>query len=1652
MSQGARFTIERELGHGGEGRVFAVRDAARAGAVVALKEAHGSFGQALTREFERLATLKHRHLAEVFEYFASSPLGGPHAAYTQAFVPGDDLYRTLRLHPELAEALVGQLLAALAQLHAAGLVHLDLKPDNVLVELDASSTDAPREPRARLVDFGVAARVGTWPDSVRGSRSYVAPEVMAGGVVAPGADLFGLGVCLAEVALGSLARARELAEREPAARLEALRAAGLSAALAELTSALIEPDAARRPRTAFEAARLFSGTRQHALELVTPASATGLARSGGLVARDAERELVLSATAQGRVIGIAGPPASGRTALLEGALREAQLRGVAAEAWPLSDAAATTAGFALAIARLAPGADVSNLEPVAPDASSPERWTAALDAAARDTLAALTRAPRHGAAALFVRHPESAPAPVRAFLTAARAFEGPLPLALVVGLEGPGRAGDVTLGPVGIDAVRAFVASRFGVGVGADDGLVSALAAASGGLLGHLEALLELLIARGALRLSGQGWAFVGDASALALPPDRREAIAGRIALCAPLEREVLAAIASLCTWPRTLSARVVELAVDGRAAEAIDDLVAAGLVRRDVAGELALGHAALAELVPVARFDDATRRRLLACDALPELTRARLEGGEGGVARALMRARAELAALRPEEAELACRTALELARRDRLSDASELVIEALSLRADVADRLGPREAQLEALGELLTRLPERDARRIPIEARRFWTLTRIGDPSFESDGERLVVRAKAVGQSRVAAEVAVHLAIVASQRGDQDRAERILREAREGLAQTPETLALRARIANNLGNVFAYRGAHAPASESYAEALRMKREEGDPVGQRIALGNLALMSLALGQPARAIEDLVKSLTLARQTGHRRGEAWSLLTLAEVGLEGASPRYARRRAEAAAAIAQGLGDQLVEGDARTTLAEALWQLGEIELARGEAERGRALAEAARNRWTSARATLIGLLARYRGARPDEREAIAEAVGRLAIGDGDAAGADATTRLMARRHAAEHALLCGDTPGALALVGHAEGAPRGGIRWFELLHTRLRVHRAVASPEADAIAARAGAEVARWLDAWPEAPLADGVDDAALTEGPCRHRLDAHAIVASLLDAGHRCDTRGGSVDVPADVTGGVVLSEAATALASLAVGELDRVIAQQLVGVVRRLEAERAFLVRERGPSDVSIVEARDADGEAIGEARKRLPEVVVEAALRGEPWRAPGPEGKGAIAVVPWRVPLGDGQVRGALVLQNRFSAGAFADAASLAAAVAELALPLRLRTLEGALAEAQAQVDKVQSEASAAIARTTEEIRSLRKELESTREQLGPARDYPEIVFTSPAMKRMLRQVDRVVATDLPVHIHGESGTGKELVARAIHQLGARAKGPFVPQNCTAIPPTLFESELFGHERGAFTGAMRSTEGLFRRAHGGTLFLDEIGDLPLELQAKLLRVLETGEVRPVGANRSVSVDVRIVSATHRDLIDLIRKGTFREDLYYRLNVIRIDVPPLRERPEDIPVLVRHFIARRTPRGEPEPTVDDAAMRALVRFGWPGNVRQLENEIARATLLAEGGVVTPRDLSPDVAAARGREASAPGGAKEGATGGATLASLGLAAGTLKDRVDRLEALALEAALREAQGNKSEVARVLGLSRAGLNLKLKRLGLWDNVD
>jgi transcriptional regulator with PAS, ATPase and Fis domain len=299
--------------------------------------------------------------------------------------------------------------------------------------------------------------------------------------------------------------------------------------------------------------------------------------------------------------------------------------------------------------------------------------------------------------------------------------------------------------------------------------------------------------------------------------------------------------------------------------------------------------------------------------------------------------------------------------------------------------------------------------------------------------------------------------------------------------------------------------------------------------------------------------------------------------------------------------------------------------------------------------------------------------------------------------------------------------------------------------------------------------------------------------------------------------------------------------------------------------------------------------------------------------------------------------------------------------------------------------------------------------------------ILAESHAMRHVMALIDRAAVCDTPILLIGESGTGKELLARALHKKSPRASGPFVAVNCSAIPETLLESELFGHRRGAFTDARDDQRGLFQAAHRGTVFLDEIGDMAPLLQGKLLRVLQEKEVHPLGASAPVPVDVRIVTATHRDLTVLAAEGRFRHDLLYRINVIEVRVPPLRERPDDLAPLVRHLLDKHGAKlGKPGRTLSTAAVEVLRRHTWPGNVREVENVIERALVLGTGTVINVEDL-PD----RLKDTPPPNG--DGAVGW---------------RLADIEREHIVRALRAMSGNKAAAARVLGLNRKTLYRKL----------
>ncbi|MES2095131.1 MAG: sigma-54 dependent transcriptional regulator [Pseudomonadota bacterium] len=455
--------------------------------------------------------------------------------------------------------------------------------------------------------------------------------------------------------------------------------------------------------------------------------------------------------------------------------------------------------------------------------------------------------------------------------------------------------------------------------------------------------------------------------------------------------------------------------------------------------------------------------------------------------------------------------------------------------------------------------------------------------------------------------------------------------------------------------------------------------------------------------------------------------------------------------------------------------------------------------------------------------------------------------------------------------------------------------------------------------------------------------------------------------------------------------------------------------------------------------------AQRRL----VSAIAARRDWRSVfAPDGETAIAMLGTQ----DGMQLDAILLD---SWGPEADAEAL---IAELRarrpqLPILMLTANGSVAQAVAAMragatdflvkpfaaDRLLAALESAVAD------SASGELRPLTEKIPALLGFDEIVGASPDFRAALAIAAKAARARVPVLIEGESGVGKEVVAEAIHAASPRGKKPMVAINCGAIPANLVESELFGHEKGAFTGAFERKIGRFQDADGGTLFLDEIGEMPLEAQVKLLRVLQSGEIHPVGARHAREVDVRVIAATNKKLIEEVEAGRFREDLYYRLNVVQVTIPPLRERIADIPALARHLLARIADQPGLRPLgITDDALELLGRYVWPGNVRQLQNALFRAAVLCDGDALTLSDFPQIAALGSGRVASPVG--QMATSGGVTLFRPD---GNLRP-LEEIEADVIRLAIGHYRGRMTEVARRLGIGRSTLYRKLGELGI-DNA-
>jgi Nif-specific regulatory protein len=487
------------------------------------------------------------------------------------------------------------------------------------------------------------------------------------------------------------------------------------------------------------------------------------------------------------------------------------------------------------------------------------------------------------------------------------------------------------------------------------------------------------------------------------------------------------------------------------------------------------------------------------------------------------------------------------------------------------------------------------------------------------------------------------------------------------------------------------------------------------------------------------------------------------------------------------------------------------------------------------------------------------------------------------------------------------------------------------------------------------------------------------------------------------------------------------VGRVQDLLDQILVSAIEISSADRAYLLQQSDEGTLSIVASRGFDGnpgdpEDLAEISHTILERVLEQgktlyvsdAMNNPDFRSQRSVRElslRTVVAVPLSGPVG---VTGALYVDSRSVAGLLEEEGVeiLEAFGAQAALAL----------ETAAHREQLE-----------ETAKSLETVNRTLKHALGERTRFSQIIGKSPAMDRVFQVLDRVVDNSVTVLLQGETGTGKELVAQALHFNGPRQEGDFIPVNCGAIPEQLLESELFGYRKGAFTGADRDHVGLVETASGGTLFLDEIGELSQPLQVKLLRMLQEGEVRRIGESTPRKVDVRIVAATHRDLMEEVQAERFREDLYYRINVVTVTLPPLRERGEDILVLAQNFLEKmREDLNRPELQFGREVRRLLMSYSWPGNVREMMNAVERACALARTDRIKPEDLLP--------------GMSEKPAGTSISVKR---QGTLKRTLQRSEGLAILDALKESDGNISQAARLLGVSRQHLHTRIKKLELRD---
>jgi len=1664
-----RYRLGKRLGAGASGEVYEAEDLADHAACAVKLFPAGLEPAAITRlldEFSHLSDLNHRGIVRVRDagritegaltgrlFLVTDRLAGPDLGAHLAAAHGEDRVRRF-------VAAADDLADAMAYLHGRGLVHGDVSPGNVRCD---------HEGRPVLIDFGLSERLlavpgthgglGTAAAGASGTLGFIAPEALVG-ERGPAADLFGLGATLYAAWTGvppfgvGMESIRRLMEGTPLAA--SLLCPGLPQEWDALLGRLLAVATEVRPASARDLLREIrrispDGVTPVDLDLSVPHPA-GDPLAGLLVGRAKEEhalwalvERLAEGNAPAAVATVSGPPGSGRRTLIRRVLREIRLALLSQTVPPF---AVDERGLAALQADL-PTRPVERTPPWEEPALSLQARTAvlvdALEARAQQQPLCLV---------LGLGREEE---------LLAEAVAGGVPsgrLLVIVPTEHVLRSAgvvDLRLGPLQAKDIRALAGHAAGTEPTAQ--VVEQIVRACGGLAASAALLVRRWVQQ------------VREGRPEAFRVDEDDADFGRLldTTFAGLSRNTRGWLTALvfAQSPKLVADLVSWGKLDAGAATC--EAQAGGWLD---GSELSVPTESHAAAIFRAVKDDKTLHPLVRqaiqplSESDPRRAEAHLALGERERANACFRAAAQVAGQAGRFGDVA-----RFAMRARAVDAEAGTPAERIVWGTALGLVGQYDDALAVLNP-----PAQDAKtdtKIELAERRAWLLGRRGDPvaarqvletalqEVASLGDprgsqvlrlrarlaRLLVSCGLYAEALQASEPALKessdaglfaqeaAALALAYAGRLSEADSLI-AALEKIATASPDRPFGARVPALRGLYWQMMGQPLPAAQSYREAARRCDELHDVHGQAAAVFNLGCVLADTGQFAGALDAFARALRDLGRLGIVTDVALALyntgLLFLQLGDLEAASRTARRlrdeadatKAEAFLAYASSLDADIARrrGAPRTALPlylaarEAFARAGNQPMAEASAlARAEALAEAgqaaeARIEWDRIRVASAGPVAPLAGA-PLGDEMLALAQGHIV--------------LFLPPETAESDQELGRRLSALSDAALAQGRRPAAWRAAQLASRLLRRAGDARASDEQARAAHIFEEVKMdtptqyrsGLDRDPEAPSLGLVSSdaraatallaerAARAEGRLRRvarinkRLNSELRLARVLEA--VIDT---AIEMTDAERGFLLLKDSAGELVVKVARNIDQTTLDAPDFVLSRSIAKQAA---ETGQPVVTV--------DAAGDRRFREAASVSDLHLR-------------SVLAVPLSV---KGNVVGTIYVDHRLRKGVFDDEAQAMVMdfAEQAAIAIENARLVSELRRRENQVQALNRRLEHELRVQEQALQGVREELKESRQVAALRYDYRHLVGQTPRMQDLFHLLDRVTDTALPVVIEGESGTGKELVARAIHFNGPRRDRPFVSENCAAIPETLLESTLFGHVKGAFTGADREARGLFAVADGGTLFLDEVAEMSPAMQGKLLRVLQDGEFHRVGGERPQRVDVRVLVATNKNLEALVEQGKFRQDLFFRISVVRLVLPPLRDRSEDIPLLVHHFMKKAAAASDTATkSVDASAMAKLCSYRWPGNVRELENEITRAAAFS-GPVVTAADLSPQV-----RSGSDPSTALADERDGMRL----------RPRVERLERTLIREAMTKCGGNQTKAAKALGLSRFGLQKKLRR--------